>query len=87
VRYFLIVLGPALLWIVLVLRISRYRTDRQGDRRKLVSPIDLTWPLHDVLTADNYTPDGQRLLVWLRVSLGLLVVAAILALGLLASAS
>ena len=80
----LIVLVPGLLWIGLVIRISAYRKDRLGSQGSLTNRVDSTWLLTDVLTAENYTPEGRRLLPWLKLTLVALVVAAILALGLLA---
>lgn len=79
----LIVVVPAASWVFLILRLLALRKDRRGPETFFASPFSRSLLLHDLLSADEYSARGQRLLPWVWFCLGVLVIAAIAALGLI----
>jgi hypothetical protein len=79
----LIVAVPAASWVLLILRLSALRKDRRGPDTFFASPFSGALLPHDLLSRDMYSTRGQRLLPWVWSCFGLLVIAAIAALGLI----
>lgn len=80
----MIVAVPALMCWFLLYRVSGFRKDRARGNHYFGTPLE---SMAEVLTKHNYTEQGQKLLPWLAVSLALLVLATLLAAGLIARGS
>lgn len=74
---------PAIVWLLLLLRITKARKDRAGHHSPVGGAFDGMLP-HDLFSRDLYTEEGKRLIPWLRAALILLAVGCLIALGLVA---
>jgi hypothetical protein len=73
-----IIVVPSVAILGLMFMLKGQRID---EPREDASPFE-PWAL-EVLTAKNYSPKGQRLLIWLKLMLAIMVVAVIAALSLI----
>lgn len=72
---------PAGLYLYLLYRVSAYRRDRPTGVKRFGKPYE---SMVQVLSKDNYTDEGKRLLPYLGASVALVAVAILGTLALLA---